>query len=90
MDYCIVEGKTERLVSLCKQASATEYISGPAAAEYIDDNLFQWENIKVSYIDYSNYPDYQQLFPPFEHGVSVLDLIFNEGRNSKRYLKSFN
>ena len=49
-DYTIVNGKTERLVSLCKQAGATEYVSGPAARDYIDEDLFQQENIKLSYI----------------------------------------
>lgn len=90
MDYDIVEGKTERLISLCKQAQATEYISGPSAKEYINVDLFEQENIKLTYIDYSKYPEYQQLFPPFEHGVSVIDLIFNEGENSKNYMNSFN
>ena len=90
MDYDIVEGKTERLISLCKQAQATEYISGPSAKEYINVDLFQQENIKLTYIDYSKYPEYQQLFPPFDHGVSVIDLIFNEGENSKNYMNSFN
>ena len=90
MDYTITEGKTERLVSLCKQAEATEYISGPAAKEYINDDLFKQENIKLSYVDYSSYPEYHQLFPPFEHGVSVVDLIFNEGKNAKKHMKSFN
>ena len=32
-DYTSVEGKTERLVSICKQARATTYISGPAARD---------------------------------------------------------
>ncbi|MFM6156132.1 MAG: WbqC family protein [Sphaerospermopsis kisseleviana] len=90
MDYDIVEGKTERLISLCKQAQATEYISGPSAKEYINVDLFEQENIKLRYINYSNYPEYQQLFPPFDHGVSVIDLIFNEGENAKNYMKSFN
>jgi len=89
MDYNIVEGKTERLISLCKQAQGTEYISGPAAKDYINEDLFKQENIKLSYIDYSNYPEYHQLFPPFEHGVSVIDLIFNQGENAKKYMKSF-
>ncbi|QNP29982.1 WbqC family protein [Cylindrospermopsis curvispora] len=89
MDYDIVEGKTERLISLCEQAGGTEYISGPSARDYIDANLFQSSNIKLSYIDYSNYPEYHQLFPPFEHGVSVIDLIFNEGENAKKYMNTF-
>mgnify|MGYP003694663645 CR=1 FL=1 len=32
MDYDIVEGRTERLVSICQQAGADCYVSGPAAA----------------------------------------------------------
>jgi hypothetical protein len=89
MDYKLINGKTERLVDLCQQANATEYISGPSARGYIDDNLFNVENIKLSYIDYSNYPEYSQLFPPFQHGVSIIDLIFNEGPDSQKYMKSF-
>ena len=89
MDYTITEGKTDRLVSLCKQAGATEYISGPSAKEYIDDKLFQQANITLSYIDYSNYPEHHQLFPSFEHSVSIIDLLFNEGYNSTKYMKSF-
>jgi hypothetical protein len=89
MDYKLIEGKTEKLVSLCKQAGATEYISGPAAQAYINQELFRSENIALSYIDYSGYPEYQQLFPPFDHRVSIIDLIFNEGLNARKYLKSF-
>jgi len=33
--------------------------------------------------------EYQQLFPPFEHGVSIIDLIFNEGENAAKFMKSF-
>ena len=39
--------------------------------------------------DYSGYQEYNQLFPPFEHAVSIVDLIFNEGENAKNYIKSF-
>lgn len=89
MDYRLKEGKTERLVDLCQQAGATEYISGPAAKGYMDDELFKKEAIRLRYIDYSGYPEYDQLFPPFEHAVSILDLIFNEGPHAKKCMKSF-
>jgi hypothetical protein len=89
MDYRLVEGKTERLVDLCKQAGATEYISGPTAKGYIDEELFRSEGITLRYMDYSGYPEYTQLFPPFEHHVSIIDLIFNEGPNAPRYMRSF-
>ncbi len=89
MDYQLAEGKTERLVDLCKQAGATEYISGPSAKDYIDEELFRREGIALRYMDYSDYPLYEQLFPPFEHAVSVIDLIFNVGPEASRYMKSF-
>jgi hypothetical protein len=90
MDYDIAEeGRTERLVGLCKQAGATQYISGPAAKAYIEEELFNNEGIELRYMDYSGYPEYNQLFPPFEHGVSIIDLIFNEGPDAPRYMRSF-
>lgn len=88
-DYRIIEGKTERLVDLCKQAGGTEYISGPSAKDYIDPVLFKNAGIKLIYMDYSNYPKYPQLYPPFEHGVSILDLIFQTGPDAPKYMKSF-
>lgn len=86
-DYKLIEGKTFRLVDLCKQANADEYISGPAAKDYIDKNLFKNVNVKLNWIDYSGYAPYPQLYQPFEHNVSILDLIFNCGPDSKHYMK---
>jgi hypothetical protein len=87
-DYRLVEGQTERLVNLCQQTSASEYVSGPAAKSYLQESLFERSGIKVRYMDYSGYREYRQLHPPFVHEVSILDLIFNEGANAFRYLKS--
>lgn len=90
-DYELIEGKTARLVHLCKQAGATEYLSGPAAEAYLDESLFETEGITVSYMGYDGYPEYRQLFcPPFVHNVSILDLILNEGAEAARnYMLSF-
>lgn len=89
MEYPLEEGKTERLVGLCKSVGARHYLSGPAAREYMQEPLFEREGIGVSYMDYSGYPAYTQLHGPFEHGVTVLDLLFNEGPEARRYMKSF-
>ena len=90
MDYDLeVEGNTEKLVTICKQAGADTYLSGPAAKDYMDDELFEQEGISVEWMDYSSYPEYRQRYPPFEHGVSIIDLIFNEGENAKKFMKSF-
>lgn len=88
-DYVLSEGKTERLVNLCKQINADVYWSGPSAKAYMDLDAFAREGIQVTYIDYGNYSQYDQLYPPFVHQVSVLDLIFNAGPNAKKYMASF-
>lgn len=87
--YTYGEGKSERLVRLVQATKGQEYVSGPAAKNYLDEALFEKAGIKISWIDYSNYPVYQQLFPPFEHGVSILDLLFNEGPKASKFMKSF-
>jgi hypothetical protein len=89
MDYNLIGDTTGRLVYLCQQAGATAYLSGPAAKAYLNEDLFRSEGIAVSYMDYSGYPEYRQLYPPFEPRVSVIDLILNEGPDSTRYMKSF-
>ncbi len=88
-DYTLAEGKNEKLMELCKQVGATRYISGPAAKDYIDETIFTSQGIEVAWMDYSGYPEYRQLFGPFEHGVSVLDLLFNEGSQASAFMKSF-
>jgi hypothetical protein len=89
MDYNLIGDKTERLVHLCQQAGATAYLSGPAAKAYLNEDLFRNEGIAVSYMDYSGYPEYRQLYPRFEPRVSIIDLILNEGPSATRYMKSF-
>ena len=87
-DYKLLEeGKTEKLVNLCEQLNASEYFSGPAAKNYMEESLFSEKNIKISYYNYSNYPEYEQINGDFEHGVTILDLIFNEGQNALNFLK---
>jgi hypothetical protein len=88
-DYKISSGKTDRLISLTEQTGAKEYISGPSAKSYLDENMFKESGIKLSYMDYSGYPEYNQQHPPFNHYVSIIDLLFNEGPNTHKFMKSF-
>jgi len=88
-EYRLADGRTERLLDLCRQTGARRYLSGPTARAYLDEALFEREGIEVVYADYSGYPEYPQLFPPFAHGVSVLDLLLNVGPEAPRYMKSF-
>ena len=86
-DYGIIDGKTERLADLVAKAGGDEYLSGPAAKDYIVPEVFSNRGIKLSWMDYSGYPEYPQLFPPFEHKVTVLDLIFNCGAEAPKFMK---
>lgn len=87
----ILEGnKTEKLICICKQSKANIYLSGPSAKGYLDEALMNKEGIYVEWMDYNGYPEYNQLYPPFEHAVSIIDLILNEGPKAKNYMKSFN
>jgi hypothetical protein len=82
-----VGDKTERLIGLCRQVGATRYLSGPAARAYIDETLFVQAGMDLAWMDYSGYPEYPQLFPPFDHAVSVLDLLFNTGPSARNHMQ---
>jgi hypothetical protein len=88
-DYEASGARTPRLVSLCRAAGATAYLSGPSARAYIEANLFEEAGIELEYMDYSGYAEYPQLYPPFDHAVTVLDLLFNTGPDATRFMKSF-
>jgi hypothetical protein len=86
-DYGVVGSRTERVVDLCQKAGADQLLTGPAARAYFDESLFRQAGIEIQWFDYSGYPEYPQLHPPFEHRVTVLDLILNTGPAAARYLK---
>lgn len=86
-DYELVPGKTERLVALAVQAGAAEYVSGPSAKSYIDESAFAARGIGVAWFDYAGYPEYPQLWGTFAHEVTVLDLLFNCGKDAPRYMR---
>ena len=86
--YNIKSAKDKRLIELLKKSNATDYYSGPAAKNYIKDSVFESNEIKIHWMNYNNYKTYDQLYGKFEHQVSILDLLFNLGKESKHYLKS--
>ena len=53
----------------------------------MNEAVFGENGISVHYFDYSSYPEYNQPYPPFQHGVSILDLLFSEGNDSRKFLK---
>ncbi|MBA3580925.1 MAG: WbqC family protein [Gammaproteobacteria bacterium] len=86
-EYSLLEGKTERLVDLCVQAGGAEYISGPAAKGYVEEQLFADRGITLTWFDYAGYREYPQLWGEFTHGVTILDLLFNCGKDARHYMR---
>ena len=77
--------KTDRLIQILKQVGAEHYISGPSARDYIEKEKFDEAGITLEYMEY-NYPEYPQLYPPFEPYVSILDLLFMTGKDALNYI----
>lgn len=85
-DYHLEGDRSARLRGICEQVGATRYVSGPAARDYLDEQLFANKGIEVSWMDYSGYAEYPQLHGEFEHGVTVLDLVLNVGDRAQEYM----
>jgi hypothetical protein len=78
-------GQTERLVNITRHLGAGEYLSGPSARGYIEAEKFAQAGIALQYIEY-DYPEYAQLYPPYDPHVSILDLLFMTGRDAPHYI----
>lgn len=74
--------KLDRILDILTKANASVYVSGDSAKSYIDQKKFDNLGITLRYKSYLGYPEYQQLSSPFEHCVSIVDLLFNCGNES--------
>ncbi|MDD5145736.1 MAG: WbqC family protein [Candidatus Pacebacteria bacterium] len=83
-----VKGKrVELLIDICKKVGANEYLSPLGSKEYIDENnLFEKENIKLEYQQFEH-PEYLQLWGKFVPYLSTIDLLFNCGADSIKYIR---
>jgi hypothetical protein len=84
--YDVAGDKLDRLLDLAVKSGATRYVSGPSAKEYIVAEEFEQLGIELVWKDYAGYPPYPQRFPPFDHRLSVVDLLFNCGPESPHYI----
>ena len=76
--------KTDHLIDILKKVGATHYISGPSAQDYIEDDKFSAAGIGLEYMEY-NYPEYPQLYPPYDPFVSIVDLLMMAGKDSLNF-----
>ena len=78
--------KTSRLVSLLESVQASDYLSGPSAKGYLDEDLIAQSHINLHYVNYDNFTIYPQLHSKFEHHVSIIDLLFNVGSHALEFI----
>jgi hypothetical protein len=77
--------KTDRLIQILNHVGTKHYISGPSARDYIENDKFVDAGISLEYMEY-NYPEYPQLYPPFDPYVTILDLMFMMGNDAQNYI----
>ena len=83
--------KTDRIVEICAKLKADTYLSGAGGKDYLEEDRFKENGIKLEYQSF-NHPVYSQQFMKekgdFLPFMSVLDLLFNEGTRSREILES--
>lgn len=85
IDLKTTGSKDDKLIQIIKKLDGDYYLSGPAAQNYINPHKFKSADIKLEYIKYE-YPKYKQLYEPFYHNVTILDLLFNCGPDAPYYI----
>lgn len=77
--------KNDLIVHLCEQFGAEVYLSGKGAKKYNDEKMLNSNGIQLEYFSFEH-PVYPQLYGNFISHLSVVDLLFNCGPESYKYL----
>ena len=85
--FDLPDDRIDKLIEICLQTGASTYTSGPAAQNYLDVERFRNAGIEVEWINYDDYPIYEQRSDEFDHYVSILDLLFCYGARFEQYLE---
>ena len=78
---------SQKLFNICQKLRASTYMSGKMGKEYLDENLFIHSGIKVVYEDFIH-PEYSHSNHKFIPNLSIMDLLFNEGKNAQEIIKN--
>jgi len=85
-DYASDGSKSEKLLTLLLSIGCDEYVTGSAAKSYLNENVYNENGIRITWKDYTGYPEYKQMRLPFESNVSILDLLLNTGDEAPYYI----
>lgn len=67
---------TQRIIDVCKESGADTYISGIGGRNYLIEDMFVTQGIKLEYLSF-HHPAYKQRYPGFIPDLSSLDYIMN-------------
>ncbi|NWG87658.1 MAG: WbqC family protein [Hydrogenophilaceae bacterium] len=81
--------KSDLVLDMCRQVGASDYIFGAMGRDYADIAAFDAAGIKAHFQDYVH-PVYPQLHGDFVSHLSIVDLLFNCGDESRDILLSGN
>jgi len=77
----VSDQRDQRVIDICKQVGADRYLSGPAARDYVQPDIWDGCGIELEYIEYDYLP-YRQQFEPFLPNMSIVDVLMNMGPGS--------
>lgn len=75
----------EKVIKICEKLGCNRFLNGPASKAFMDETKFQAAGIELEYMEY-DYVEYTQLYQPFNHNVSILDLLFMTGPKAAEYI----
>ena len=78
--------KTDKIIHLCKCTKTTTYISNNKSKNYLEEDKFRENKIKLLYQNYTH-PEYFQNKNNFLSNLSIIDLMVYHGKDSLQYLK---
>lgn len=81
--------KNDLIIHLCNLFGADVYLSGKGAQKYNDKERLNVNGIRLEYLSFEH-PVYPQLHGDFISHLSVIDLLFNNGSESYKYLDTIN
>jgi len=73
--------RIERLIRICEIFGADTFYEGASGRNYINEQDFLERGVRVEYQSYQH-PVYGQLYGDFIPNLSVIDLLFNHGKES--------
>jgi len=83
----ITKTGSERLLEICKKLNSDTYLSGELGRNYLNEEIFFFENKIDKIYEKFSHPVYRQIRGEFLPNMAVMDILFNEGENAANILK---